>query len=344
VFSRGPNLPAPFPAREGGFESPSPLGLGVGEGVCSPPVSIVMAAKNYARFIPEAIESVLMQSFPDWELLIIDDGSSDGTPVTVRPFLADPRIRYFRADKLGQTRAKNLGIGLSRGEFVAFLDADDAWESSKLDKQLALFRENPALGVVFCRRSLIDEKGRPITAKPQATLQRGRVLPWLFVQNFVCFSSAVVRREVFSQVGGFDPQWDLAIDFDLWLRVAKHHTFDFVDEDLVRYRTGHGNLSKKLLDRVDIALSIMHRAEQRYGVGKEVPADRIAEAYASTCRTLGYVLRESEPATAMKWYLRALRRPAGRVKSAKGLVASLLRMIVGGKGGGDSPENAAANR
>ena len=67
----------------------------------------------------------------------------------------------------------------------------------------------------------------------------------MFVQNFVCFSSAVVRRIVFSHVGAFDPQWDLAIDFDLWLRVAKHYEFDFVDEELVRYRTGHGNLSKK---------------------------------------------------------------------------------------------------
>jgi glycosyltransferase involved in cell wall biosynthesis len=345
VFSRGPNPPTPFPAREGGVsESPSPLGGGVGEGSCSPLVSIVMAAKNYARFIPEAVESVLAQTFTDWELLIIDDGSSDHSPLVVRPFLADPRVRYFRADKLGQTRAKNLGIGLSRGEFVAFLDADDAWEASKLDKQLALFRANPEAGVVFCRRSLIDEKSRPIAAKPQSALHRGRVLPWMFVQNFVCFSSAVVRREVFSHVGGFDPQWDLAIDFDLWLRVAQHHVFDFVDEELVRYRTGHGNLSKKLLDRVDIALSIMHSAEERYGVGKEVPANHIAEAYASTCRTLGYVLRESEPRTAVKWYLRALRRPAGRFKSAKGLVASLLRMIVGGKGAGDSPENAAANR
>ena len=78
---------------------------------------------------------------------------------------------------------------------------------------------------------------------------------------------------VFSHVGGFDPQWDLAIDYDLWLRVARHYEFDFVDEELVHYRTGHGNLSKKLADRVDTALSIMHRAETRRDLANEVPAD-----------------------------------------------------------------------
>ena len=109
----------------------------------TPRVSVVMAAKNYARFLPAAVESVLAQTFADWELLIIDDGSTDDTPEAVRPFLADPRVRYFRSDRLGQPRAKNLGIGLSRGEFVAFLDADDAWLPTKLEKQLALFARRP---------------------------------------------------------------------------------------------------------------------------------------------------------------------------------------------------------
>ncbi len=309
----------------------------------TPTVSIVMAAKNYARFLPMAVESVLAQTFTDWELLIIDDGSSDNTPAVVRPYLVHKRIRYFRSDKLGQSRAKNLGLRLSRGEFIAYLDADDAWSPTKLEKQLAVFREQPEVGVVFCRRSLIDEQSRPLPMKPVPPPPRGRVLDRMFVQNFVCFSSVVVRRIVFSHVGAFDSQWDLAIDFDLWLRVSKHHGFDFVDEELVQYRTGHGNLSKKLLDRVDTALSIMHRAETRYGVAEHVPPDQVAEAYASTCRTLGYVLRNSEPVTAAKWYLRALQWPAGRVMSLKGLVASALRFTSGKRESG-SAENATANR
>ncbi len=308
-----------------------------------PTVSVVMAAKNYARFLPEAVESVRAQTFDDWELLVIDDGSTDATPAAVRPFLTDPRIRYFRSDKLGQSRAKNLGIGLSRGEFVAFLDADDAWEPTKLEKQLAVFHGRPEVGVVFCRRSVMDENGRQIGGPARMPVPRGRVQGEMFVQNFVCFSSAVVRRAVFSHCGCFDPQWDLAIDFDLWLRVAHHHAFDYVDEHLVRYRTGHGNLSKKLLDRVDTALSIMQRAGERYGVADEVPADRVAAAYASTCRTLAYVLRRSEPAESAKWYLKALRWPASRVMSAKGLAAAVLRLLSGKREPG-SAENAMANK
>jgi glycosyltransferase involved in cell wall biosynthesis len=278
-------LPPP-PGGEGGNASPFPLGGGVGEGSADPRVSVVMAAKNYARFLPIAVESVLAQTFADWELVIIDDGSTDQTPDAVRLFLTDCRVRYARVDRLGQSRAKNLGIRLARGEFVAFLDADDTWLPTKLEKQLALFAKQPEVGVVFCRRSLIDEAGH---ALPQSTAPgppRGRILDRMFVQNHVCFSSAVVRRIVFSHVGSFDSAWDLAIDFDLWLRVARHYEFDFVDEELVKYRTGHGNLSKRLADRVDTALSIMRRAERRRCIGEEIAEAFVAEAHASTRRTL----------------------------------------------------------
>lgn len=308
-----------------------------------PTVSIVMAAKNYARFLPVAIGSVRAQTFGDWELAVVDDGSTDDTPATVKPFLADSRIRYVRSDKLGQIRAKNLAIGLCRAQLIAFLDADDAWLPTKLEKQLRLFEEKPGTGVVFCRRSLIDDLGNKLPPRPTSTPERGRVLDKLFVQNFVCFSSAVVRREILSHVGMLDPQLDLAIDYDLWLRAAKHYAFDFVDEQLVLYRTGHGNLSNKLADRVNIAISIMQRAEHRYGVGNEVPKDQIAEGYASTCRTLGYTLRDSEPMTAAQWYLKAMRWPAHRLTSLRGLLGTALRAVISPRVHG-SPENASENR
>lgn len=306
----------------------------------TPTVSVVMAAKNYGKFLPTAVESVLAQTVTDWELVIVDDGSSDDTPAAARPFLADRRVCYTRSDRLGQSRAKNLGVGLTRGEYVAFLDADDAWMPTKLEKQLALFETNPAVGVVHCRRRVIDEAGEVIGHGPPAG-PRGRVLPAVFVYNFVCFSAAVVRRRVFEHVGGFGPQWDLSIDYDLWLRVARHYEFDAVDEELVLYRTGHGNLSKKLADRCATALSITHRAETRYGVAEKLPPAVLAEGYASTCRTIGYVMRPSEPATAARWYARALRWRSGRRASAKGLISSLLRLTRPRSPG--SAENATVN-
>ena len=309
----------------------------------NPSVSVVMAAKNYARFLPVAVDSVREQTFADWELVVVDDGSIDDTPTVIKPFLSDSRIRYVRSDKLGQTRAKNLGIGLSRAPLVAFLDADDVWMPAKLEKQLAVFRAQPEAGVVFCLRSLIDDLGKPLPPRPISRPFRGRVLERLFVQNFVCFSSAIVRREILSHIGRLDPQLDLAIDYDLWLRVAKHYTFDYVDEQLVQYRTGHGNLSSRLLDRVNIAMSIMQRAELRYGVGTDAPAKLLAEGYASTCRTLGYVLRGSEPIAAARWYLRAMRWPTNRLASMKGLVAIAAKRLIGPRMT-CSAENATENQ
>ncbi len=307
----------------------------------NPTVSVVMAAKNYARFLPEAVASVQAQTFADWELVVVDDGSTDDTPAAVAPFLADPRVRYVRADRLGQSRAKNLGIGLTRAPLVAFLDADDAWLPTKLDKQLALFDGRPGVGVVFCRRSLMDEAGTPLPAKPSPPPPRGTVLADIFTRNFVCFSSCVVRREVFAHVGRFDPQWDLAIDYDLWLRVAKFHAFDFVDEELVAYRTGHGNLSKKLSDRVATVVSIMDRAVARHGADA-VPPEVISDGYSSTCRTLAYVLRPSEPVTAARWYAKALAWPSDRRASLKGLAAAGLAWLRGRRAAG-SAENASCN-
>src|SRR5205085_11008264 len=152
---------------------------------------------------------------------------------------------------------------------------------TKLEKQLALLAAKPTVGVAFCLRDLIDESGDPL---PQGERRgspppSGRVLAEVFARNFVCFSSVVVRREVFDRVGGFDPGLGLGIDYDLWLRAARHYEFDYVPEALVLYRTGHGNLSRKLSDRIATACSVMHRAVVRRG--SEVPAGVAAEGFAS---------------------------------------------------------------
>jgi len=311
-----------------------------------------MAAKNYARFLPQAVKSVFAQTFPDWELVIIDDGSTDDTPAAVKPFLGDARVRYVRSDKLGQSRAKNLGMRLSRGEFVAYLDADDAWEPTKLAKQLDVMRKKPEVGVCHCDRLLMDENGNvspPVSreATPNAN-QSGALgvasrLTKMFLNNFVCFSSVVVRRAVFDQVGGFDPEFDLSIDYDLWLRVARHWEFASVPEPLVLYRTGHGNLSKKLSDRVATAVSIMTRYAFRRGLNIELPAGVVAEGFSSTCNTLAYVIRPSEPRTAARWYARGLAWGGRRKESVKGLVAAGLRWLSGQRVKG-SAENASCNR
>ena len=104
-----------------------------------PAVSVVIASRNYGRFLAGAVRSVLQQTYPDFELLIIDDGSTDDTPSVARQFFNEPRVRTIRTDGLGQSRAKNLGIQLSSAPLIAFLDGDDEWLPEKLERQLPLF-------------------------------------------------------------------------------------------------------------------------------------------------------------------------------------------------------------
>lgn len=245
-----------------------------------PAVSVIMAAYNHGAFIPAAIESVLAQTMPDLELLVVDDGSTDATPDAVRPYLADPRVRYFRQENRGQAAAKNHGIARSTGDFVAFLDADDVWLPRKLERQLPLF-DAPRVGVVHSQREVIDARGK-IRPTPRRKLPHGDVLNQLFVDNFVCFSSAVVRRTCFEARGVFDERFRVGIDYELWLRMAAKFLFRHVDEPLTLYRTGHGQLSDRKDERLATAFSIMNHCLGNPEIRARLDPGAIRRAYAMT--------------------------------------------------------------
>jgi glycosyltransferase involved in cell wall biosynthesis len=294
-----------------------------------PRASVVMANYNYARYLRAAIESVLNQTLGDLELIIVDDGSTDGSREIIDSYLHDPRVRFRPVEHLGQPGAKNAGIELTRGPLIAFLDADDIWHPRKLEKQVALFEHDPALGVVYCRRTLIDEDGRELPYR-QPPLQRGDVLAPMFHDNFVCFSSAVVRRIVFEHVGLFDERSDLAIDFDLWLRVAAHYRFDYVDEPLVQYRCGHGNLSRRVGERLKIAMLMMRRFLN--GGRHRLCAKTILRTQAETCCHFGIALRPFDSVASLGWFTSSLRhdlwhRPAWRGLAGAVLPARVRRLL-----------------
>lgn len=287
-----------------------------------PRVSVVMANYNYARFLRAAIDSVLNQTLRDLELIIVDDGSTDESRSIIESYLSDSRVRFVPVDHLGQPGAKNTGIDLARAPLVAFLDADDIWEFSKLEKQTTTFDRDPTLGVVYSRRRLIDENGNELPYR-QPMLYRGDVLPHIFRDNFVCFSSAVVRRLVFEHLGRFDPSIDLAIDYDFWLRVAAHYRFDYVDEPLVRYRCGHGNLSRRVGERLKTALLLMRRFLNRGGREKML-ADSIHHSLAETFCHLGISLRPFDPPASTKWFLRSLSQDVKHRPAWRGLAKAML--------------------
>jgi glycosyltransferase involved in cell wall biosynthesis len=271
----------------------------------TPAVSVVVATYNYGRFLAGALESALAQTFRDLEVVVVDDGSADETPAVVRPFLADPRVRCVRTDHLGQPGAKNVGIRLARAPLVAFLDADDLWLPAKLERQLPLFEIDRRVGVVYSRRLLMDEEGWPLEYE-QPPLYRGRVLEAMFRTNFVCFSSVVVRRRAFEQAGLFDERLALAIDYDQWLRVARHWHFDYVDEPLVKYRVGHANLSRRVEERLTTVLGIMRRFLDEGSGRRLVSPAVVRRALTETYCHMALVCQQRSRWAAVPWMLRAL--------------------------------------
>ena len=195
-------------------------------------ISVIMPVYNGEKYIKEAIESVLKQSCA-WELIIIDDGSTDRTFEVIYPFLEDDRIQYRRNEQnLGVAKSRNRGIFLAKGEYVAFLDADDRWREDKLEKQLKLLNEKNA---VLCStaRALMDEKGK-LTGKVIPVKETIRYKELLH-SNRISMSSAVLKREVALEFPmGHD---QLHEDYILWLQVLKRYGIAYgINEPLLEYR------------------------------------------------------------------------------------------------------------
>jgi glycosyltransferase involved in cell wall biosynthesis len=291
----------------------------------APAVTVVVTSCNYGRFVGAALETVRAQTVGDFDCVVIDDGSTDNSIAVIEGFLTDSRFRLVRQANRGVSHARNVGIGLARAPYIAFLDADDLWQPAKLQRQLDRFTAEPTLGVVFTRRTIIDSEDGRHHCSDQAPAQ-GNVVGPLFQQNFVCFSSAMVRTEAAVRVGGFDERLGLAVDYDFWLRVARYYPFGVVDEPLVAYRVGHGvNLSRRQRERYHIALYVMRRFEQHFdGPVATLTAGEIARAEAETFAHLGVLSRGSSRHESLTWLFRAVRADPRCLEGWRGLVASAI--------------------
>jgi glycosyltransferase involved in cell wall biosynthesis len=293
--------------------------------------SVVITCYNYARYLEGCVASVLNQSLPASEVIIIDDGSTDETPQLLERLSSIPRVRCERQDNLGQAKAKNAGARLCTGEAIAFLDADDLWERDKLALQGRCF-DDPRVGVVYSTYSAIDEGGRAMdTPTPRGYLapRRGNVTKWLVFDNFVPFSSAIVRRNVFAQAGGFDESLDMGIDWDLWLRLSCQVEFDFVPQPLLRYRVGHsGQMSRNWERRLEMADRIFARFRQANPNIVVRSLLRAVDAYNLATRGIAY--RGVDLHRSTEFLLRAVVRRPWALRPYVGLAGNVLRACVPG--------------
>jgi len=282
----------------------------------NPLVSVVIATFNMGPYIVGAVESVLRQTYGNIEVHVVDDGSTDSTAEEMRQFASDPRVTYQRQANAGQASAKNRGIAASRGEFVAFCDADDLWLPNKLELQLPAFAR-PEVGLAYTRA--VDLRGTP-SIEPgfydtelaeNAPRPQGHVTEALFVNNFVPFGTAMVRRECFDKVGVFDERYRMGIDWELWLRISLHYEFAFVDAVTYLYRVWEGQMSNNWRGRYEYCFRIMRDFMARYpdSVSEREVAHAWAVAYASRARIRSY--RANEHVAALGDVIRCLRfKPA----------------------------------
>lgn len=203
-----------------------------------PRVSVVIPAYNAANTLDETLASVAGQTFRDYEVVVVDDGSSDATPeILTRHAAGWPQLRWVRQDNAGVSVARNHAVELARGDFIAFLDADDLWLPEKLALQMSLFDGNPALAVAYCDMiDFLPDCDATTTLFQEKKPARGNVLRQLFMGNFVPTPTVVMRKAAFVALGGFNPLHRLNEDVDLFLRVAEQYQFDYVPEVLVRRR------------------------------------------------------------------------------------------------------------
>ncbi|MBE9188820.1 glycosyltransferase family 2 protein [Gloeocapsopsis crepidinum LEGE 06123] len=209
-----------------------------------PKVSVIIPAYNAMTFLPETLDSVFSQTFIDFEVIVVNDGSSDNIKQWASE-ITDLRFKLVSQENQGLSGARNTGIALTQGEYVAFLDADDLWEPTKLEKQVKSLDENPEASLVYTWTTLINAKGKPL-GKILANYIEGDVWQELTKHNIVeCGSVAMVRRHCFETVGNFDRNLGSYVeDWDMWLRIAARYPFKVIKEPLVYYRDHSNNVSK----------------------------------------------------------------------------------------------------
>ena len=211
-------------------------------------VSVIVPTYNRAHLVTETIDSILAQTFKDFELIVIDNESGDNTEEVIRSY-TDERIRYFRHQNNGLVAVnRNYGISKANGEYIAFCDDDDLWMPEKLERQVKLLDLNKELGLVYSNSYIMDANGNleRDTLLSKSKLFRGNVFDKLFQGNFIPMLTVVIRREVLSKVGGFSPKYIIAQDYDLWLRIAEYYPIDFTEEPLAKYRIHGGSASRNL--------------------------------------------------------------------------------------------------
>jgi glycosyltransferase involved in cell wall biosynthesis len=291
----------------------------------APLVSVIIPTWNREVFLLEAVRSVQAQTFADWELIVVDDGSTDGTRAEMEA-LAEPRLRYIYQQNRGESSARNHGAREARGEFFAFLDSDDLWAPRALECALGFFRCHPSTGLVTWAAREVDAEGRR-TGRTRPKRSRGHFYSTrsLLGRDWGFVRTPMVRRHCFFETGGFDETMRHGEDMDFYLRFSLHCPLAQWPEPLYLWRRHGGNTLR--MDQHRARLAILDKFEP-LALARDPSLGRSLRAARAWCwRSLGRALLRSgaPPAEARAALVRAMRLAPWREASYRLWLASFFR-------------------
>jgi glycosyltransferase involved in cell wall biosynthesis len=235
----------------------------------NPLVSVIIPVFNGERYLSETIGSVIGQTVKDWEIVAVNDGSTDQSQAILEEFAArNPGlIRVISVQNGGVSRARNTGVSEARGTYIAFLDQDDLWMPQKLQLQLEQFHSDNTLGISFTNESVIDRHGSIVRENVlvfNGKRDRGYVFEHLVFEDFIPISSVMLKRELFTGIGGFDLKYSLAEDYDFLLKAVREARVDYIDAPLLLYRQHGGSGTYKKIDQITReSFSVLHSWKAR---------------------------------------------------------------------------------
>jgi glycosyltransferase involved in cell wall biosynthesis len=304
-------------------------------------ISVIIPTYNSSQYINEAIRSVLCQTYKNLEIIVIDDGSTDNTRDILGPLIDQELIRYTYQKNQGPGGARNTGINMATGEYIAFLDADDLWPSHKLQLQFTFLKSNANIGMVFGDFSSFDDHGsvsksffeeKSILKKiptqeysPSHKAFSRKIFNDLIDENFIPTSTVMVKKSVFKRTGLFDSQLRSVEDLDLWLRISLKYDIAFTYERLAFKRKHGSNISSNLRLASESELMVMKKmlsiCHNNHSNSVQLIKKKIGNCYFN----IGYGLFcENNRTTARKYFLRSIQYKHYLFKSYVYYLACLL--------------------